>query len=709
MRAYFYIFFILIIIGIFCKDEKPPADNDLEDELKAVDIIEKDKIEEEEIFKDIEEEEDGIEDKDVPYTGGPLYPCSDNSQCIVGFCVETSKESVCTKTCMEDGDCWGGWSCKMVLNTLGDPTYICVPNNIYICKPCVENKDCISPLITKNDKCVSYGADGSFCGVECDKEKECPDGYQCKNIVSVDGKESMQCVPSEGECVCTEKYIKTGFFTTCYNHNEWGTCWGKRTCAEKGLTECDAKKPAEEKCNKEDDNCDGKVDPPSSKGCIKYYQDIDLDGYGMGVGNCLCESPGEGYSMLAGDCNDVNSGVNPLAIEICNGIDDNCDGEIDGENSKNCKEFFFDEDGDGFPLNFDDKKCLCNPEPPYSGEKKKIDCNDKNLDVYPGADEVCNEIDDNCDELIDVEDSKGCNPFYYDGDKDGYGVSNKFKCLCGPKDEYSTKKAGDCNDDDKSINPLGKEICNGMDDNCNGKVDEGDLVELCGTPKNAIAKCKDKCVIEKCVEDWFDVNQDFLDGCECKTDSFEKENNNICSNAKDLGIFPDGGFKSIVSGHNLVPSNDEDWFKLTANDNNWNAEPNGCDTFNLRIHFTKNPDNEFFYDIYRGSCAEVNNICKEAREANWATNFYKDLNPQKSGNEGECACSPKKFSADDIKPDINGKLPPCFPDCMAEPDKNLCSDNTAVFYIRVYRDKSKKGSCNEYELEISNGVYKFPP
>lgn len=150
-----------------------------------------------------------------------------------------------------------------------------------------------------------------------------------------------------------------------------------------------------------------------------WYADNDGDGYGnAAVSQSSCTQP-SGYVNQAGDCNDNASSINPLAIELCNGIDDDCDTSIDEG---------FDIDNDGYTT--------CDG-----------DCNDGNALVYPGAFELCNGVDEDCDTQVDEG---------YDNDNDGFTVC-----------------AGDCDDNDSAVNPNAIEACNGLDDNCAGGVDEG--------------------------------------------------------------------------------------------------------------------------------------------------------------------------------------------------------------------------------------------
>lgn len=107
---------------------------------------------------------------------------------------------------------------------------------------------------------------------------------------------------------------------------------------------------------------------------VTYYQDADVDGFGnLAMSQVSCVGAPSGYVTDNTDCNDANAGINPGATEICNNVDDDCDGSTDEG---------FDADGDGFTI--------CNG-----------DCDDNNASVYPGAAEVCNGIDDNCNGLTD--------------------------------------------------------------------------------------------------------------------------------------------------------------------------------------------------------------------------------------------------------------------------------------------------------------------
>jgi N-acetylmuramoyl-L-alanine amidase len=84
-----------------------------------------------------------------------------------------------------------------------------------------------------------------------------------------------------------------------------------------------------ETCNGKDDDCDGVTDPEGTSGCIPFHKDADGDGTAGDEAKCLCSPQAPYLSENAGDCNDGDPGIKPGAAEVCNGKDDNCDGNTD--------------------------------------------------------------------------------------------------------------------------------------------------------------------------------------------------------------------------------------------------------------------------------------------------------------------------------------------------------------------------------------------
>ncbi len=163
------------------------------------------------------------------------------------------------------------------------------------------------------------------------------------------------------------------------------------------------------------------------------------------------------------DCNDFDPAVGPASTEICNGVDDNCDGVVD----EGVRQMWWaDADGDGFG---DAGQLVESCEPPSGFVNNDADCDDANVDVFPGAVEACNDVDDNCDGAVD-EGLGGA--WFADTDGDGFGDAAVRADSCTPGDGF-VADATDCDDDNRDVFPGAPEVCNDIDDNCDGVVDEG--------------------------------------------------------------------------------------------------------------------------------------------------------------------------------------------------------------------------------------------
>ena len=235
---------------------------------------------------------------------------------------------------------------------------------------------------------------------------------------------------------------------------------------------------AVEKCNGVDDDCNGKTDETEgAAGCIIYFRDYDVDGFGVDTDwKCLCQPAEYHTAAEGGDCLDLNDKIFPGAPEVCNGMDDDCDGIVDNPGTDACQWWYKDMDGDGYG-DADDTSCLCGAEGLYTSLVPG-DCDDGNPAVNPGQVEVCNGLDDECNGIKDDEGAGGCTVFFVDLDKDGWGVENPSPlCYCKPTLNHIALKASDCDDGKAGVNPDAKETCStSYDDDCNGNPnDEGAL------------------------------------------------------------------------------------------------------------------------------------------------------------------------------------------------------------------------------------------
>ncbi|MBM4352265.1 MAG: hypothetical protein FJ109_00495 [Deltaproteobacteria bacterium] len=257
-----------------------------------------------------------------PGEGCFLDKCDTGSDCQSGWCVQYLGESVCTQACQEE--CPAGWSCKQVAGTDPDVVYICVAKYANLCRPCFDSSDCASTGGAQ-DACLDYGPEGSFCGGPCSGDGECPWGFSCQEIVSVDGAVLEQCVNEAGQCPCTASSAALGLATACTISNEAGTCVGKRLCTADGLSDCDAQLPAEESCNGLDDDCDGEVDEPDL--VQGTYVPLCEDGNPCTTDKCLGTEGCTNEQLDSGSCSDGNpcTVADHCVAGVCTGDPVECD------------------------------------------------------------------------------------------------------------------------------------------------------------------------------------------------------------------------------------------------------------------------------------------------------------------------------------------------------------------------------------------------
>lgn len=219
-----------------------------------------------------------------------------------------------------------------------------------------------------------------------------------------------------------------------------------------------------ESCDGIDNDCHGGIDDTTQS----WHLDYDGDKHGDPnpkfelKGSCTGIGDQSSYVANGDDCNDNDPSIHPGAKEICEGIDSNCDGNTDKDIEVT---FYTDADGDTHgDVNKPVKAC----KPSKNAVILSDDCNDDDITIFPGAPELCDGKDNNCNSTTDEEVQK---TYYTDADGDGYGNPEKPVSACSVP-TGATETSADCNDGDETIHPGAAEVCDLIDQNCNGVTDE---------------------------------------------------------------------------------------------------------------------------------------------------------------------------------------------------------------------------------------------
>ncbi len=376
------------------------------------------------VAPDVDVGEPDIAEPDV-CPGGPYCSCSKAADCTSTFCMDSPGGKYCAPSCI-DGCDKDGFTCLTVNGIGPDGTAtICVPKGgAKLCSPCKENADCKAAGYGAAS-CVKYGGGdlGAFCGIGCDTSDQCPVDYECKEVEDVTGKKSNQCVMASGKgiCKCSTWAIEQELSTDCFKTAGETKCPGTRTCLAAG-----------------------KQGAPD----------------GGGLSSC--------------DAADKSS-------EICDGTDNDCDGDID--------------------------ETACDDDNPCTGDecsKGTFQCEHTNKTGLCDADETVCTKDDSCvdgkckaGELLECDDKNPCTDDKCDKEKGCEYTNNKAPCnaddnLCTVNDSCSE---GKCNAGDKkacaSDDPCVKGSCKISDGKCKYGFQTD---EPCDDGK--ICFVKDKCISE---------------------------------------------------------------------------------------------------------------------------------------------------------------------------------------------------------------------
>ena len=262
--------------------------------------------------------------------------------------------------------------------------------------------------------------------------------------------------------------------------------------------------------------------------------------------------------------------------------------------------------------------------------------------------------DGTCDRPTDVCHNRRCVPMDVDIDGDG-----------SPAGE-------DCDETDPDKFPGNPEQCNGIDENCNDMIDEGDPATLCESYLGGGICIAGSC---GCPAGTFDLDRSIA-GCECVAMP-ALDQGLSCESPIDLGNLSDTGTMMTVSG-NVMPDDREVWYRFHAVD----AADTACDNFHVRVLFTSNPGDTFELTVFRGDCATVGCTDSGFTDYSWATDFRQTVMDRLTG---QCPCTGAGAAL--------------------MTDVSVCEDDTADYFVRVRRRAGSVLACDPYRIEVSNGIY----
>jgi len=418
-------------------------------------------------------------------------------------------------------------------------------------------------------------------------------------------------------------------------------------------------------CDGFDNDCDGQVDEDCP--CDDGARQDCYSGSTVTVGLGTCHT---GLQQCSANAWEECLGEALPNDEECNGLDDDCDGQVDED-------------------------CPCDDgtqQPCYSGSLATMNigecsqgtqtCSEQSWgdcvgDVLPAGEDICNELDDDCDGIPDQDCpcDDGTQQACYTGPAATQGIG---ECATGIQDCVGDVW-GTCSGDTIPS----QELCNTLDDDCDGLTDLDDepADDLCPpVPNSAGAACTGSgCVVAVCDGDFADVNGVYDDGCECTVSPTPVGSGAACADAIDLGTLVDGAAQLVTVSGNGAPAGRAIWWRFDGVDDIDTAG----DEYHVDVRFLTNPGNAYVMDVYRAGCAAGDRVLQDDTDAfDWYTDF----------NQTSTGCT---------------QGPPCGEaNCATSPgeNQNECDDDTATFYVQVRRTDGQP-SCDVFTLELSNGVH----
>lgn len=297
---------------------------------------------------------------------------------------------------------------------------------------CVTDTDCSDEIFCNGaERCLPLDPTADSRGCAPSPERPCLTGQTCDEVAD-------RCIT---DCETNRDADGDGVDSTDCGGDD---CDDSRADRFPGNTEiCDAAGV--------DEDCD-----PDTIG------ERDADGDGVTSAEC-CNGDDCGL-----DCDDAAAAIRPGVPELCDGFDNDCNGDVD-DLLGGTDTWYVDADGDGYG-NEAMSVMACDPGDGILHSAVAGDCDDGDRDIGPGATETCNDVDDDCDGSVDEGLER---TLYRDLDGDGFGDPGMpVDDRCGPGDGVVDDDT-DCDDTNRNVSPDGiDDGCDGVDNDCDGSVDE---------------------------------------------------------------------------------------------------------------------------------------------------------------------------------------------------------------------------------------------
>jgi len=650
---------------------------------------------------------------------GDCYDFADNGDRCVAY---GNLGSFCGAKCITDEHCPDGYACQEAPTVDGKTADQCIPiSGSCECTPyfisggfatecksvngygtCTGTRVCTETGLSECDagtpepeKCDLLD---NNCNGQVDEGLTDPEVSECKTVgACVQGIE-VKCVNGEWYCTYDEVPDYEPIEKTCDaidndcdgQTDEELTGVAQSTCLKVGLCAAGVKavcgagvwtcdysgvagyEVVEATCNGKDDDCDGQTDEGLGGGDC-----TNQNTFGVCPGTYVCKADGTLFC----------DGQIP-ALEICDGVDNDCEGTVDGgfpdtdtDGKADCVDVDDDNDGvlddgdssgavgdapcnaglyvgcdDNCRLTFnpnqadldgDGKGDVCDEDIDGDGDPNVTDCapQDKNVSKFT-KEECFDTIDNDCDGLVDEEGGTNCTLFYKDGDQDGYGILTDAKCLCVATVPYTASQVGDCNDASPAVKPNIGETCNGLDDNCNGTTDEG----FPNTDGDLEADCVDPDDDNDTILD--DGTGDGTYGTPCAPGQ-----TTYCDDNCRLNANPDQADQDLDGTGDLCET-----------DTDGDGDPNVTDC---------KPNDPAIFHGQAEPCDDVDNDCDgktdEGENGAACTTYYRDKDGDSYGvvDDAKCLCNPDFVVKYTAPTPGDGKFDCCDNDSNTHPYQNL--------------------------------------